>query len=393
MGVWEGFFLPYTHTPTPPAMYLLEKMSCTMVFGLKELKHMNTITPKHFQRNLIMKAPTTIVLVVLLGGALLALAQNNTPAASMEEAAQAFLDLLDDDAHARAYMAFDSDERFNWHFVPRRRQGLPLKAMTARQQEAAHALLQSALSQRGYEKTTSVIELEGVLGGLESNPTRRDAENYYVTIFGTPSKATPWGWRFEGHHLSLNYTSVTDELLAATPAFFGANPAEVPRGDRKGWRVLAIEEDRARTLLALLDEAQRDRAMIASTAPRDIITGADRHARLERFEGLPASAMTPAQRDTLLRLVEAYIHTMRPDIAAAQWTKMEEAGIGELHFAWAGSTRRGEGHYYRIHGPTLLIEYDNTQNDANHVHSVWRGFDNDFGEDLLRKHYQESDHH
>ncbi len=341
-----------------------------------------------------MKAQTTIALiVVLLGGALLALAQNNMPAASMEEAAQAFLDLLDEDARARAHMAFDSDERFNWHYVPRRRQGLPLKAMTARQQEAAHALLQSALSQRGYEKTTSVIELEGVLGGLESNPARRDAENYYVTIFGTPSKTTPWGWRFEGHHLSLNYTSVTDELLAATPAFFGANPAEVPRGDRKGWRVLAIEEDRARTLLALLDEAQRDRAMIASTAPRDIITGADRHARLERFEGLPASAMTPAQRETLLRLVEAYIHTMRPDIAAAQWTKMEEAGIGELHFAWAGSTRRGEGHYYRIHGPTLLIEYDNTQNDANHVHSVWRSFENDFGEDLLRKHYQESDHH
>ncbi|MCH8963234.1 MAG: DUF3500 domain-containing protein, partial [Bacteroidetes bacterium] len=172
-----------------------------------------------------MKAQTTIALVVvLLGGALLALAQNNTPAASMEEAAQAFLDLLDEDARARAHMAFDSDERFNWHFVPRRRQGLPLKAMTARQQEAAHALLQSALSQRGYEKTTSVIELEGVLGGLESNPARRDSENYYVTIFGTPSKEAPWGWRFEGHHLSLNYTSATDDLVAATPAFFGANP-------------------------------------------------------------------------------------------------------------------------------------------------------------------------
>jgi hypothetical protein len=213
-----------------------------------------------------------------------------------------------------------------------------------------------------------------------------------VTIFGPPSKDAPWGWRFEGHHLSLNYTSVTDEL-AATPAFFGANPAEVPRGDRKGWRLLAAEEDRARALLGLLDDAQRAQAVIATAAPRDVITGADRHARLERFEGLPASAMTPAQRDTLLRLVEEYVHNMPPDVAAAQWAKMEEAGLDKLHFAWAGSARRGEGHYYRIHGPTLLIEYDNTQNDANHVHSVWRDLDDDFGEDLLRKHYDENGHH
>lgn len=332
------------------------------------------------------------LVMVLLGGGALALAQHRTIPASMDEAAQAFLDVLDDDARARAQWPFDDDERFNWHFIPRQRQGLPLKAMTPAQREAAHALLQNALSAQGYKKTTDVRELERLLGVLEDNPAYRDPDNYYVTIFGTPSKDAPWGWRFEGHHLSLNYTSVTDHL-AATPAFFGANPAEVPRGDHKGWRVLAAEEDRARALLGLLDDAQRARAMIAAAAPRDVITGADRHARLERVEGLPAAAMTPAQRDTLLRLVEEYVHNMPPAVAAAQWAKMEEAGLDKLHFAWAGSARRGEGHYYRIHGPTILIEYDNTQNDANHVHAVWRGLDDDFGEDLLRKHYEEREHH
>ncbi len=347
-----------------------------------------------------MKARTLLLGVFLLGGAaLLALAQNPTPqpaalpSTSMEEAAQAFLDLLDDDARRKAHMDFESKERFNWHFVPRSRNGLPLKAMNDAQREATHALLQSALSEQGYRKATNVIELEGILGALENNPTRRDPENYYVTIFGTPSKEAPWGWRFEGHHLSLNFSSVTNEVTATTPAFFGANPAEVPRGARKGWRVLAAEEDRARALLGMLDATQRDRAMIAKTAPRDIITGADRHARLQGFEGLPAASMTPAQRDTLLRLVEAYTHNMPPDVAAATWAKIEEAGIDRLHFAWAGSDRRGQGHYYRIHGPTLLLEYDNTQNNANHIHTVWRGFDNDFGEDLLRKHYEESGHH
>ena len=343
-----------------------------------------------------MKAPTVITLaVIVLGGlAVLALGQSNTPQPSgMEEAAQAFLDLLDDETRALAHRPFDDDERFNWHFVPRQRNGLPLKAMNETQRKAAHALLQNALSEQGYRKATNVITLEGILGVLENNPTRRDPEKYYVTIFGTPSAEAPWGWRFEGHHLSLNFSSVTNELVATTPAFFGANPATVPSGERKGWRVLATEEDRARTLLGLLDDAQRARALIATTAPRDIITGADRHARMERFEGLPASAMTPAQRDTLLRLAEAYTHNMPPDAAAAAWHRIEEAGIDKLHFAWAGSTRRGEGHYYRIHGPTLLLEYDNTQNNANHIHTVWRGFDNDFGEDLLRKHYEESDHH
>ena len=335
-----------------------------------------------------------LTLVFLGSIAVLALGQSNSPQPSgMEEAAQAFLDLLDDEAHALAQRPFEDEERFNWHFVPRQRNGLPLKAMNEAQRKATHALLQSALSEQGYRKATDVITLEGILGVLENNPTRRDPEQYYVMIFGAPSEDAPWGWRFEGHHLSLNFSSVTNEVVATTPAFFGANPATVPSGERKGWRVLATEEDRARTLLGLLDDTQRARALIATTAPRDIITGNDRHARMERFEGLPASAMTPAQRDTLLRLVKAYTHNMPPDAAATAWHRIEEAGIGKLHFAWAGSMQRGEGHYYRIHGPTLLLEYDNTQNNANHIHTVWRGFDNDFGEDLLRKHYEENDHH
>jgi hypothetical protein len=306
-------------------------------------------------------------------------------------AAEAFLGSLDDATRARAVFPFDGEERFDWHFIPRERKGLPLKDMTGEQRTAAHVLMQSVLSSQGYLKATGVMQLEGILGAL-TNSARRDPEDYYFQIFGTPGQDDPWGWRFEGHHISLNFTSATNEMTVATPAFMGSNPAEVRGGPFAGWRLLGAEEDRARTLLGMLSEAQRAKAIIADTAPRDIITGNDRHARLERFEGLPASEINDIQREALLYLIGEYVHNARPDIARARMEKIHEAGIDNLYFAWAGSVRRGEGHYYRVHGPTVLIEYDNTQGNANHVHSVWRDLEDDFGEDLLRKHYEESDH-
>ena len=308
------------------------------------------------------------------------------------EVAQAFLESLDDAARTRAVFPFDGEERFDWHFVPRERKGLPLEAMTPDQRRAAHALLQSVLSSQGYLKATGVMQLEGILGAL-TNSTRRNPEDYYFQIFGTPGHDDPWGWRFEGHHISLNFTSPTNDVTVTTPSFLGSNPHEVRGGPYAGWRLLGAEEDRARELLALLNEAQRTKAIIADSAPRDIITGNDRQARLERFEGLPASEMNDVQREALLYLIGEYVHNARPDIARAQMEKIHEAGIDNLYFAWAGSVRRGEGHYYRVHGPTVLLEYDNTQGNANHVHSVWRDLEDDFGEDLLRKHYEQHDHH
>lgn len=310
--------------------------------------------------------------------------------AEMTTAAQAFMNTLDEAARERATMAFEDEERFNWHFTPRERKGLPLKAMTPEQRMAAHDLLRSALSSKGYLKATSVIYLENILKVLENGSPRRDPELYFFSIFGTPGSDEPWGWRLEGHHLSLNYSSVTD-TLSTTPAFFGANPAEVRSGPSAGLRVLAAEEDLARDLMAMLSEAQREQAIILEEAPEEIVTGVARKASLESFEGLAASEMTEAQRTLLRRLLEEYAHNMPHDVAHRQLRHIEEAGFDSLHFAWAGTLERGGPHYYRIHGPTVLFEYDNTQNNANHVHTVWRDFEGDFGEDLLQRHYETSD--
>lgn len=307
-------------------------------------------------------------------------------------AAQEFVALLEDDEREKALWPLGDEERVNWAFVPTTRNGLPLAQMSEEQRMAAHALLRATTSSQGYHKAVGVMRLEELLGQFEGRPARRDPEQYFFWIFGTPSMDEPWGWRFEGHHISLNFTS-DGRVTVSTPSFMGANPATVGQGVYTGWRVLGNEEDLARALLGSLDSRQHERAIIATEAPRDIITGTDREVNLRERSGLPASAMSADQRALLMRIVMEYVGNMDASIADAQMRKIEGAGLGNLYFAWAGGVEPGEGHYYRIHGPTVLIEYDNTQNNANHVHSTWRDLTDDFGEDLLRRHYQESDHH
>ena len=338
-----------------------------------------------------MRSATLLVLIVvaaLTAGP--ALAQD--PAPSITEAASTFLSLLDEDDVRVAQMPFDGDERYNFNFTPVPRKGLTLKDMSLDQRRAVHMLLRSGLSSRGYLKATSVMQLEDVLRQIEQPGWTRDRTLYYVSICGTPSDDDPWGWRFEGHHLSLNYTSLSDELTVTTPAFYGANPAEVRTGPTAGLRVLGAEEDLARRLLSLLDSEQRARAVIAETAPRDIITGNDRSARLDDYEGLAAADMTTDQKEALWRLIREYTDNQQPELAEQYVEKVRQAGIEAFYFAWAGGLDRGDQHYYRIHGPSVLIEYDNTQNDGNHVHSVLRDLENDFGGDLLRRHYEEHTH-
>ena len=245
------------------------------------------------------------------------------------------------------------------------------------------------MSAQGYLKANAVIELERILGIMEGRPERRDPENYFVAIFGDPGSGGPWAWRFEGHHLSLNFSSPSGEMTVTGPAFMGTNPALVETGEKAGWRPLGREEDMARALVVALDDEQRDMAIIASEAPRDIITGNDREARLEGFEGIPASRLDDAQRDLLFGVIAEYVGNMESESARA-WTARigTEVALDDIWFAWAGSVEAGEGHYYRIHSPAFLIEYDNTQNDANHVHSVWRDLENDFGGDALARHYE-----
>jgi hypothetical protein len=240
------------------------------------------------------------------------------------------------------------------------------------------------LSERGTELAHGVIELEGIL--------RRDQGLYFMTLFGVPG-ATPWGWRFEGHHLSVNRTELGPHGQVVAPLFIGADPARVVRGPNEGQRLLADEEDLAFELLHMLDPGQREQAIIAARTPGDIVTRNDPAVRPMAFAGLPATAMTAAQQRQLRRLLEVYAHRMADTAAREQLDRIENAGFEQLHFAWAGSVRPGAPHYYRIHGPTVLIEYDNTQNNANHIHTVWRDLENDFGGDLLRKHYAKHSHH
>jgi hypothetical protein len=308
--------------------------------------------------------------------------------AEMERAASAFLASLAPEQRSKALFAFEDAERLNWHFVPRARRGLPLKEMSAGQRELARGVLRAGLSRRGYLTASTIVDLELVLREMGESPTFRDPELYYFSVFGTPSRAAPWGFRAEGHHLSLNFTFVRDTLVATAPAFFGANPAEVRVGARRGLRALADEEDVGRALVLSLDERQRARALIAAAAPRDIVTG--NAARVDPLSpvGIRATELRPEQTAILVRLLEVYLGRMAEPLAARRRAALERTDFADVAFGWAGSTRRGEAHYYRIQGPSFLVEYDNTQNDANHIHTVWRDFDRDFGRDLLREHYR-----
>jgi len=311
----------------------------------------------------------------------------------MVEGATVFLASLTADQQAQALFPAVSEERLNWHYIPHERKGLSFKDMEGGQRKLASALLSSGLSQRGYTKAMMIMSLEAILKQLEG-PTRRferDPDLYCITLFGKPSFESPWGWRVEGHHLSLNFLVVDGNQIASTPSFLGANPAKVPEGiPLSGLRVLALEEDLARQLLTSFRDDQLAKVIFQTEAPPDIVTQAEKQVRMDAPVGMAASEMTGDQQGILVDLIEEYLHRMPRDIAESRMNQIERDGKSYVHFAWAGSRERGKPHYYRLHGPSLLIEYDNTQNNANHIHTVWRDLRSDWGEDLLRLHYTRS---
>jgi hypothetical protein len=319
--------------------------------------------------------------------------KDSETALRMAEAARNFLDSLTLEERARVIFPAESAERKSWHYVPKQRNGIPWKEMNGTQRKLAHALVAGGLSRRGYTKVMSIMALESILREIEGEGSGfvRDPDLYYVTLFGSPSEEEPWGWRLEGHHISLNFLVAPGNRVACTPNFLGANPAKVPRGHQlAGLRALSAEEDLARQLLDGLDEFQFGGAVIHAEAPADIVTGADTHARLDRPVGIPASELNENQQELLVHLLSEYLHRMPEDVAGSRMDRVEKEGIRFIHFAWAGSRERKKPHYYRVHGPSFLIEYDNTQNNANHIHSVWRDLRDDWGEDLLLNHYKQS---
>ena len=332
-----------------------------------------------------------IALAIAGGSAIVAEDANESRRSQPSALAASFLATLTPAQRERAVAPFGDEGRDSWHYVPRRRDGVALKELNAKQRAAFEALLATLLTEEGLRKTKGVITLEGVLVELGADPRFRDDGLYFIRIFGDPSGSQPWGLRFEGHHLSLNYTSQGGASFSGTPAFFGANPHRVPRGNHEGLRVLGKEEDVARAFMKSLDDKQKVRATIADRAPHEIVTGARARARLDKFAGIPSSALTPHQRKALRKLVELYVRNHLRSVADGFLQRVDAAGFGKVHFAWAGSLRPGEPHYYRVHGPTFVIEYVNVQNGANHSHTVLRDFNNDFGRDWLAEHF-ERDH-
>ena len=366
-------------------------------------------------------------------------------AGRMAEAARDFLALLEPEQRARVLRPLsDDDERRHWNYAPMAREGLPLLAMTPLQQQAANRLASTGLSQSGYVTAAVIMALENILDaqevwsggrlGVDVGSDRwRDPQLYFATIFGEPGDET-WGWRFEGHHVSLHYTIEGDSVVAPNPTFFGANPAEAPFGGAGSLRPLAAEEDLARDLLHALDGGQRETALISTAAPPDIVQsnrprvedGAvpiptarlmgipstetwEERGRAERDGlgfgpeqeaavrysvtpvGLAAGALRESQREMLEALVALYVDRLPDELAASQREALEGGARAQMPFAWAGGAEPGEPHYYRLQGPRFLVEYDCTQNGANHIHAVWRDPEGDFGEDLLARHYGE--HH
>src|SRR5262249_50169339 len=292
-------------------------------------------------------------------------------AKAMLQAVQNFRGALSKDQLAKASFAFDDAERLNWHFIPRERKGLPLRELEGEALKSAQALIASGLSQAGYEQALNIMSLEEVLYLLEPGDRterreRRNPGKYYISFFGTPSETGKWGWRLEGHHISLNYTLDKGEVISTTPEFFGANPAFIDAGPERVIRPLGTEEDLARQIVKLCTPEQQKVALVGNTAPGDLRVGSDTQHPSAQPEttppvGLPASEMSSDQKKLLAELLGEYLKNMPSDVSERRRHNLMLAGIDKIHFGWWGDSERNQPHYYRVQGPTFLVEYNNTQ--------------------------------
>ena len=320
-------------------------------------------------------------------------AQAHDIAKEMLDNANLFLKSLDEDQAKALKFKFEDDLRKDWQFIPMERKGLGLKQMKPHQRGLAMVLVQTALSHRGFATSMQIMAMEQVLQDLENNSLKRDPAKYHLFLFGTPSADSSWGWRIEGHHLSISVTVADGKNVIVAPAFLGANPAVVKTGPLAGTSVLGDIEAKGRELVKQLTAEQKSTAIFTDKAPRDVINGpARKQAEALSPTGLIARDMNQAQQKLLRQLLNQYLDRFRDEIADADREKIEQAGFEKVNFAWAGQIQPGKPHYFRVQGPTFIFEYDNTQNGANHAHALWRDFKNDFGEDTLRKHYQTHSH-
>jgi hypothetical protein len=367
---------------------------------------------------------------------------NHSPAERMVDAARIWLNDLDPEQRLNALSPWPSDEeRHRWYYTPTDHGGLALAQMSPTQQSRAMQLVATGLSKAGYVTATTIMGLENVLDHVENwqmdwgRERGRDPQLYWLRVFGEPDLEGPWSWRFGGHHVSVQHSVLHGELTSSTPCFFGADPAESPLLGGHLLRPLGAAEDLARELVRSLDDGQAAEAIICSVAPVDIVGGNRAHlsdgdammpladlwrgqfseprlrelvhdmhetaeaeagARPEHQrevsltvapKGIAAAAMTGSQRELLRAVLDVFIARIPDELADREAEKFTGHKLDAVHFAWAGGIERGQPHYYRLQGPRLLAEYDNTQRDVNHIHTVWRDPTGDFGDDVLARHH------
>lgn len=313
---------------------------------------------------------------------------HNPAAAEMKEAATIFLASLDEKQRKAASFEFKNKERENWHFVPMDREGVRFDALKPHQQHLAFGLLGTGLTQKGLMTATQIMTLEEVLRSRGGDPEVRNTEKYNIAIFGSPSPTKVWGWRFEGHHLSLNFSLIGDKVIGL-PAFYGTNPAELKKGPLKGLRPLGEIEDAGRRLAKDLIKAGNS-PVFSEKAPKEILTAQDSTAKVQEIKGTTSDKMDGEQVKQTLAIVSQVASMQRGEITNETLRKINTTQRKKLHFAWGGSLERNGPHYFRIQGVDFIIEYANTQNDANHAHLVWRDLKDDFARNSLQKHYAEN---
>lgn len=306
-----------------------------------------------------------------------------------------FLDSLNPEQLKMAQLPFEDVSRHTWHFLPGEmwsRAGIPLYKLDPSQKRLLFRLLEENLSRTGYEKTKKIIDLENVLAEITGDRVFRDPEKYYAAFYGDPRKDSLWAWSFEGHHISLNFSTL-DNKISIAPRFLGANPAIIGEGKRKGERTLAHEDDIGLQLINEMTPAQRQKAIFQEGSFPDIVTANATDVSPLEPAGIRYDELDQNQQRLLLTLINEYISIMPTELATKRMNNLKKEEFGKIRFGWAGQTELGKPHYYRIQGKTFLVEFDNTQNNANHIHTVWRDFDGDFGKDLIKEHYQRSSHH
>ena len=308
----------------------------------------------------------------------------------------------------RAMLHFDDTARIKWNNLPvglRARAGISIGSMNNSERQLLHRILSASLSSQGYLKATSIMHLDNLINMYYDSLYQMKAfdekvyqflkdlkwshQNYYFALFGNPKTDSSWGYKLEGHHLSINFT-FHQQQLSVTPMFVGTDPAEFLLSEYAGWRVLGQEEDLGLKLLASLSTAQKNKAIMSSEVPEDIITAAESGKRLVEYWGIKGSELDKNQQGILQSMIREFVFNLEYDKAEAEYEKIVKAGIGNIYFGWIGEGEEIKPHYYILNGPTFIIEFDNNggpRNRANHIHAIWREKGNEYGEDVLKKHY------